>query len=57
MPQQFQIGDVVQLKSGGPTMTVVGEHQGDLLCRWFANESVPKDGSFPAAALKPYAAR
>ena len=34
----FQIGDVVRLKSGGPEMTIMSSHakvNGDWVCRWF----------------------
>lgn len=34
---KFKIGDVVQLKSGGPKMTVSGEGlmPGSVICQWF----------------------
>ena len=36
MPEAFKIGDVVQLKSGGPIMTVSHLHDaGALECMWF----------------------
>ena len=48
----FKAGDVVQLKSGGPLMTV-GEVDGESVhCRWF-NGSEEKASSFPAELLKP----
>jgi uncharacterized protein YodC (DUF2158 family) len=48
---QFKVGDVVQLKSGGPKMTVE-EIRGDgLLCCWFAGAE-KKFGDFPADALE-----
>lgn len=40
---QWKIGDVVQLKSGGPLMTVAenGYSEGSVLCFWFVGlESV-----------------
>ena len=49
---EFDVGDVVRLKSGGPRMTVVGRMWGSdqLLCNWF--EGVRSHmGSFPAKAL------
>ena len=49
----MEIGDVVQLKSGGPTMTVeVKETAGTVIrCIWFDNAEL-KRGIFPAATLK-----
>lgn len=49
----FNIGDLVQLKSGGPTMTVYGEEEltGDAICKWFDNKQ-EKFGSFAEATLK-----
>ena len=37
--QQFQIGDVVKLKSGGPSMTVTAIDQGNgyVTASWFAD--------------------
>lgn len=54
---QWKVGDEVQLKSGGPIMTVTG--MGDNLgkplvwCSWFAGKE-PKSSTFPPEALKPY---
>jgi uncharacterized protein YodC (DUF2158 family) len=49
---KFKTGDLVQLKSGGPIMTVVDTGYADLVCSWFAGKKHEK-GSFPAAALNP----
>ena len=55
----FQVGDIVQLKSGGPKMTVehpesaaaVGGEQ-EIRCRWFANDNdMPRSDRFPAGTL------
>jgi uncharacterized protein YodC (DUF2158 family) len=35
MDQEFNLGDLVQLKSGGPAMTVVEFNGYDYICRWF----------------------
>ncbi len=47
---EFNVGDVVQLKSGGPSMTVtqVGEKGGTLkvFCTWFDKTGERKYGSF-----------
>jgi uncharacterized protein YodC (DUF2158 family) len=34
----FEPGDVVVLKSGGPSMTVVLVAESDLTCMWYAEE-------------------
>lgn len=54
---QFKIGDVVQLKSSGPKMTVtyVNQSEGKVFCMWFVagafGEGV-QNGSFPPEALE-----
>jgi len=48
---KFKLGDIVQLKSGGPTMTVDSEGKSELACLWFA-EAELKDGRFSATSLK-----
>ena len=49
----LQIGDVVQLKSGGPTMTV---HQVNndrsVICQWFDRDGALKTEPFQPAQLK-----
>ena len=49
---EFDVGDVVRLKSGGPRMTVVGRMWGSdqLLCSWFEGDRSHM-GSFPSKAL------
>jgi uncharacterized protein YodC (DUF2158 family) len=55
MANEFQAGDVVQLKSGGPEMTVtevgldVFEKQ-TVWCVWFVGTK-QEEGTFPPAAL------
>ena len=55
MDDEFQVGDTVKLKSGGPVMTVtsVGDtmlHGFQVFTVWF--EKVKKfEGNFPPAAL------
>jgi uncharacterized protein YodC (DUF2158 family) len=55
MAEQFKAGDVVQLKSGGPKMTVskLREWQGqtEADCDWFEGTKM-QSGSFPLASLK-----
>jgi uncharacterized protein YodC (DUF2158 family) len=52
---EFKVGDTVELKSGGPVMTVTGiNDSGSLRCAWFApDNSQARVQDFPAAALKP----
>ena len=48
----FRVGDVVQLKSGGPLMTV-SEIDGNVVhCRWFLQQE-EKSSSFPSELLQP----
>lgn len=47
----FQVGDVVQLKSGGPRMTVETTDPEGIRCVWFDNAD-SKLAMFPAEALK-----
>jgi len=51
--QKFKIGDTVELKSGGPAMTVnsITEETGEIYCQWFAGDEV-KDGYFPPDSLQ-----
>ena len=56
MSDQFKVGDVVQLKSGGPKMTVtqVGNHElygPTVWCVWFVGTKQEK-GTFPPGSLQ-----
>ncbi len=52
MSDELNPGDLVRLKSGGPTMSYGGEHlYGDALCYWFEGES-RKCETFPFAILQ-----
>ena len=44
----FKIGDVVQLKSGGPKMTVDAYRTGGLTCVWHS-----KDDTFQHCNIRP----
>jgi uncharacterized protein YodC (DUF2158 family) len=49
----FQIGDIVQLKSGGPHMTVTRSEDESISCTWFdKNQQRHDEGGFPPGALK-----
>jgi uncharacterized protein YodC (DUF2158 family) len=57
MDMAFKVGDVVQLKSGGPLMTVTGFGAGGdgkqrVNCTWFDKDENEKHGSFPPEALE-----
>ena len=58
MTTQFKTGDIVQLKSGGPAMTVVKENEynvGEYNCVWFKGASQER-GMFNGEVLKLYVA-
>lgn len=48
-----QIGDIVQLKSGGNLMTVTGydRKNGQVMCDWIADDGSPQDSTYPELAL------
>ena len=50
---QFKKGDVVSLKSGGPPMTVTGEHAHGfgLNCVWFDHKNERKNATFQPESL------
>lgn len=52
----YRIGQIVQLRSGGPEMTVAFEdHSGKGLvykCAWFTADGLLQEGFFPEGALK-----
>ncbi|MGA3702302.1 YodC family protein [Ralstonia nicotianae] len=54
MATQFEVGNIVQLKSGGPLMTVqsVPNLYTDLYtCQWFAGKKL-ESGGFPSESLQ-----
>lgn len=48
---QWKIGDLAQLKSGGPVMTVDALLGDGISCRWFAGAKLEK-GNFSIATLQ-----
>lgn len=55
MAEKFEVGAVVQLKSGGPAMTVSSiEESGRYRCVWFKGAS-REAANFEGHTLKPYA--
>ena len=50
----FAPGDVVQLKSGGPAMTVSELDKSMAMCIWFRPEGKPEHHAFPVSVLTPF---
>ena len=51
--QQFNPGDTVELKSGGPPMTIIErQSSGQYLAKWFVKHERVEAGIFPEEALK-----
>lgn len=51
----FKVGDVVQLKSGGPVMTITYIDGGKAVCEWFDNNT-PASSTYPVEAIEKYEA-
>jgi uncharacterized protein YodC (DUF2158 family) len=49
---QFQTGDVVKLRSGGPEMTVSSTKDQDVWCVWFVGQEEAKMHSFKSGMLE-----
>lgn len=54
---KYNVGDQVQLKSGGPCMTIkeLTRGSGGYRCQWFAGKKLD-GGIFPEDSLMPYVA-
>lgn len=53
MPKHiFKVGDIVQLKSGGPHMTVADADKSQIRCQWFAGKKM-EHGYFPSESIEP----
>jgi uncharacterized protein YodC (DUF2158 family) len=51
----FEPGDVVQMKSGGPIMTVEKvDVDGGVVCHWFGEKNKQEKGTFPGVVLEVY---
>ena len=53
MAELFKIGDIVQLKSGGPKMTIreyTSTDENYVSCQWFAGNKL-ESGAFPTESL------
>ena len=59
MAESFKVGDIVRLKSGGPSMTVTSfedDTSGGTLvwCDWFDDKQTKQDARFPVDSLQAY---
>jgi uncharacterized protein YodC (DUF2158 family) len=52
MEQDYQIGDVVELKSGGPDMTVTEVRGAFVSCKWFDYEQHLQSDYFKQTVLR-----
>lgn len=54
--EEFKVGEIVKLKSGGPDMTVKewSNYHKDYICQWFAGKKL-EQGHFQAESLEPVA--
>jgi uncharacterized protein YodC (DUF2158 family) len=50
---EFKVGDTVQLKSGGPPMTITEVNDEEATCVWF-DRGEGKANAFVMAALQPW---
>ncbi|MFZ7157744.1 YodC family protein [Avibacterium gallinarum] len=51
---EIKVGTVVQLKSGGPLMTVISDKEDEkILCKWF-DHNKSNEEAFPKEALDIY---
>lgn len=51
---EFEIGDVVQLKSGGPVMTVYNVDGSSIGCIWFDDKNKKISAPFIPETLQKY---
>ena len=49
--EEFKIGDVVKLKSGGQMMVVIANKIGGWFCSWHDIDGIPRDGIYPSDSL------
>jgi len=50
--KEIKVGDIVQLKSGGPFMTVNSTADGNVFCIWFSDEKECRSFGFRADVLQ-----
>lgn len=49
----FKVGDVVQLKSGGPRMTIEAVSENLVDCVWFEKNKIDRNAFNPTLLSKP----
>ena len=57
MDEEFKVGDVVQLKSGGPAMTISAWMSKEIaVCRWFPELTIREtsEEAFPVQCLQTF---
>lgn len=52
MADQFKPGDVVELKGGGPDMTISSVDDDSAYCEWFDAKNAPQGRRYQFAVLK-----
>jgi uncharacterized protein YodC (DUF2158 family) len=53
MEAKFKIGDIIQLKSGGPKMTITEVDGKHVRTVWFGGSKL-ENGRFPLEAIAPF---
>jgi uncharacterized protein YodC (DUF2158 family) len=48
----IKAGEIVELKSGGPAMTVNFVENNEAVCAWFDDKMKPQHGRYPITSLK-----
>jgi uncharacterized protein YodC (DUF2158 family) len=51
---QFERGELVRLRSGGPMMTVTAVKDDQVKCIWTDDSGQPDDATFPADVLQKF---
>jgi uncharacterized protein YodC (DUF2158 family) len=50
--EDFNVGDIVKLKSGGPNMTVDNASSSRIICKWFDSTNICFIEEFDQGALE-----
>jgi uncharacterized protein YodC (DUF2158 family) len=52
MADEFTVGDVVELRSGGQDMTVVEVDQDGIVCQWFSRSGSLRRDKFQSTCIQ-----